>query len=63
MYEFDVDKASSDPSASGTDLFAKVKKYPDDFDMTSLSPSSFATLVANIASDETVAKNFINRMC
>ena len=63
MYEFDIDKASSDPGASTTDLFLKVKKYPSDFSMNSLSPSEFAALVGRIENDETTAKNFINKMC
>ena len=63
MYEYAIDLAEQDETLTAPDLIFRVKTYPDDFGMTNLSPSEFASLTNRIKNDEETAKYFYNRMC
>lgn len=63
LYEFDLEKANSEPFAAPEDLIYKIKTYPDDFGISNLSPQVLRDLISNIESSEETAKNFSNKMC
>ena len=63
MYEYDINKASTDENATPQDLIRKVRIYPNDVGMTSLRPSDFKALSARIKSNEADAVKFIQYMC
>lgn len=63
-YEFDIDKANSDPNAEPLDLIKKVNALPQDDDLssipkaTSLRPQDLYALITKINNTETDAINF-----
>ena len=63
VYEFNVDKANSDPNAQPLDLIYKVKEYPNDYGMSTLRPSDFKAYVSRIRNSEAVAVKFFTLTC
>ena len=64
-YEFDIDKANSDPNAAPEDLIKKVNALPGDNDLnaiipsaTSLRPQDLYALITKINNTETEAIKF-----
>ena len=57
LYEYDLELANTDLSATATDLLKIVKTYPDDFEMTSMSPSQFETLANKIKTEDSLKFN------
>jgi len=63
IYEYDIEKAATDPSAETLSLFKKVRQYPADLGMGSMRPADFAALIVRIKNTESEAVTYINAMC
>jgi hypothetical protein len=53
-YEFDIEKANSDPNAEPGDLIKKVNELPSS-EVTSLRPQDLYAFVTKVNNTETVA--------
>ena len=56
-YEFDIDKANSDPNASANDLITKLDEFPGT-DATSLRPQDLYAFITKVNNTESVAVAF-----
>ena len=52
VYEFDVDKANSNPSANPTEFIKVVRKYPDDLGVASLAPGQLSNFISSARNSE-----------
>jgi len=63
-YEFDLDKANSDPNALAADLITKVHELPDkEKVISSLRPQDLYAFITKINNTESVAVSYNNAMC
>lgn len=63
VYEYNIQLASEDATATPQDLIRKVRIYPNDLGMSSLRPSDFQALSARIKNNEKDAVDYMTRMC
>ena len=56
-YEFDIDKANSDPNASANDLITKLDDFPNT-DVSSLRPQDLYAFITKVNNTETTAVAF-----
>ena len=56
-YEFDIEKANSDPNAAATDLIKKLDTFPGS-DVSSLRPQDLYAFITKVNNTESTAVAF-----